>query len=135
MPSNNSIQNIKVGDSIAISMGNNRWDNNVPYVTMRILTVVSIGKAQATCKSNEIAPPTRIRLSDGKVLGEKFAYAELATDEILLKNKRERELLARYREANIAISDLINVPLHKLKLSVPQMEALGKAWQALKLMA
>lgn len=79
--------------------------------------------------------PITVRKSDGKVIGQNYASAVEATQEMREKHRAQVTMLHRYRQANALVDDLLGKELHQLKLNTEQLEALADAWIKVKAMA
>lgn len=128
--STNKFENVKVGDSLAVKSDSD-W-GCYPKIAHRIFGVTKRTTTQLVAKLDRAE--IRVRTSDGKILGENYKYAEIATPELLAQNKAEREQRERFAVAARACGDLIGKELHQLKLSVAQLERLAEAWSEIKAM-
>lgn len=122
---------IRPGTVLAMSEHNpiSHW----PQVSHALYTVSRVTPTQAIAvgERGEI----RVRRSDLGVVGQSYAHAAIATDEMQAKHAAQKQELTRFRAACQQTDDLIDRPLHQLKLSTEQLEALAKAWVDIKAMA
>ena len=95
----------------------------------------SVGRLTAT-QAIAVGPrgEIRVRLKDLGVVGEPYQRAAIATEEIQARHTAEQAELKRFRAAYQQTDDLIGRPLHQLKLSTDQLEALADAWVKIKAM-
>lgn len=121
---------IRPGTVLALSERNpiSHW----PQVSHALYTVSRVTPTQAIAvgERGEI----RVRRSDLGVVGQSYARAAIATDEIQAKHAAQKRELARFRAAYRQTDDLIDRPLHQLNLSTEQLEALAAAWVRIKAM-
>lgn len=103
-----------------------------PQVTHSLWTVSRVTPTQAIVASQygEI----RVRLEDLKVIGKEYTRAAIASEEMQAQHAAQVQELSRFRAAVAQTDDLIDRPLHQLKLSTAQLEALAKAWTEIKAM-
>lgn len=127
-----TLTHIKPGDTIATANRHHAFGVNVPRVNHQLWLVTKRTATQIVAENDN--QELRARASDGKVVGETWAYAIEATPELIAKTENEQALLNRYYEASHACDELFQ-PSHRLNLTVPQLEALAKAWAKIKAMA
>lgn len=126
------ISHIKIGDTLALSERDRSW---APSPSHRLLSVFRVTATQVCCTDDRTgAGEWRFRKSDGRLIGEDYVYAEIATPELIASVKDQRERLARHRKAREAVNDLEGKHLHQLHLSLEQLEALAMAWTTIKAM-
>jgi hypothetical protein len=104
-----------------------------PEVTHSLWTVSRVTPTQAIAASQR--GEIRVRLEDLRVVGRDYTRAAIASEEMQAEHAAQVEEQARYRAAAQATDDLIDRPLHRLKLSTAQIEALAKAWSEIKAMS
>lgn len=111
------------------SRGIGHW----PKVTQRLYTVSRLTATQAIAvgEYGEI----RVHLKNLRVVGEDYTYAAIATEALQAKHAAQVAEVARYSAASALVDDLIGRPMHQLKLTTKQLEALAKAWVEIKAMA
>lgn len=128
-----NLENIKVGDMLAVREKGNSWREYAP--THKILIVDRITATQVCCSNEQGGSGEwRFRKSDGKQIGESCSYAEIPTQELLDKVQATTKLQARNQAARLQLMDLAGKELHQLKLTLEQTEALAVAWTAVKAM-
>lgn len=127
----NSLEHLNVGDKIALRVSNHHYNSNIPKVDFQISKI-----ARKTATQLITERGTRVRSKDGAVIGgnsfERFVFA---TPEMLAQHQQQVAELARYQKAVASVDDLINRPLHHLKLTTEQLERLSEAWAEVKAMA
>lgn len=123
---------IRPGAVLALSDRSNP-PRHYPRVTHSLWTVSRVTPTQAIAASQR--GEIRVRLEDLKVIGEDYTRAAIASEEMQAQHADQVQELSRFRAAVAATDDLIDRPLHQLKLSTAQMEALAKAWAEIKAMA
>ena len=133
-----SLMGCDLGDKLVLP--ESRGWSQAPHVEYSVLVVTKRTSTRLEAvpdgKSARWAGNTyKARLADGKVVGETYTYLSPATPEILQLVAEQRAMRDRYRTAVAAVDDLIDVPLHRLKLTVPQLEKLAQAWGEVKAMA
>ena len=126
-----TLTHIKPGDTIATANRHHAFGVSVPRVKHHLWTVTKRTATQIVAEKG--SQELRVRASDGKVVGENWVYAIEATPELIAKTKAEQALLNRYYDASHACDELFQ-PSHRLNLTVPQLEALAKAWAKIKAM-
>jgi hypothetical protein len=122
-----NLNHIKPGDKLAVPerIG---WVID-PRMTHVILTVqrTTATQAIATRDDRPNSREVRVRLEDGRVIGENYIRAEAATAEMIAQHMEQMENLRRWRKAKEITQDLTGMPLHKLGLTTPQLERLAAA--------
>lgn len=101
-----------------------------PRVNHKLYCVSKVTATQAVAVSG--SGELRVRLSDLKVVGEDYKYAIVADEAFQALHEQQKEALHRYTQATLTVNDLIDVPAHRLQLSLRQIEALAKAWTEIK---
>lgn len=123
-----NLQHIQVGEELAV-----RYRNSLSPVSHRLLIVDRLTALHVVCRdANGQAGEWRFLKATGKQVGEDFRYAEIATPELVASIK-EQSLLGKRRREAMAVVNSINTQSINM-LSVPQLEALAKAWQDIKAM-
>lgn len=130
-----NLEGVKIGEHLAVKVYN-RVDY-VHKVSRIIYRVTKITPTQVVAEdTHRHSREIRVRIKDGHIFGGgSFSYVEIATPEIIKQHNAEVAIVERYRAAVSVVDDLINQPLHRLKLTTEQLEALAKAWQEVKAMA
>lgn len=123
-----SLVDVKHGDQLAI-----RQKFGASDVTHRLLVVERTTAEQVVCRdAGGQAGEWRFLKSTGKQLGEQYRYAEIATPE-LIASLQEQADTARRRSIAFGVAyEITSRALHELTL--PQIEALAKAWTDIKAM-
>ena len=121
---------IRPGTVLALPASNTL--SHYPRISHTLCTVSRVTPTQAVAagRFGEI----RVRLDDLKVIGRDYLRAAIASDEMLAQHAAEVDEFTRFSAAVQMTDDLIDRPLHKLRLSAAQMEALAKAWTDIKAM-
>lgn len=104
-----------------------------PRVEHSLLTVSRVTATQAIAVDGR-GKEVRIRLKDLYLVGESYTRAVIATDEMQVEHAAQTQELARFYAAVKKTNDLIDHPLHILKLNTAQLEALATAWESIKAM-
>lgn len=123
---------IRPGTVLALSE-RGYFTSHYPKVTHSLWTVSRVTKTQAIAAGER--GEIRVRLEDLKVVGKSYTHAAIASEEVQAQHAAQVQELWRFRAAAELTSDLIDRPLHQLKLSTAQLEALAKAWAEIKAMA
>jgi hypothetical protein len=127
------LSHLTIGQTVALRVRDGWTMPGRPRITHRLLVIT---KMTATMFEAQHSSRTiKVRKKDGKVTGEDYTYVIEATPEIIAAYHATAALIARDQAAQRACQDLIDRPLHQLKLSTEQLEALGKAWTEIKAMA
>ena len=127
------LSHIKVGDKVATRFTHREYGYNPAPVAYTIWEAVRLTDTLITC-SKPGGRELRVRRTDGKVIGADYAVALEATPELLDLHQTQLINRARYTSARLALSDLIGMQYHQLKLSARQLEHLAKAWAEVKAM-
>lgn len=130
---NQDLTGTQVGDVLA--MKKDRGWGQCPSTSHTILDVTKRTETQITCVTRGTYAIVKVRAKDGKVIGMDYRWAMIATPELLELNAAEQQRIDRYRGAYDDLNDLIDMPLHRLKLTIEQMEKLAAAWKDVKAMA
>ena len=119
---------IKVGDKVLTMARGGTW-GYMPVISHDVHTVTKVTQTQFVTGKN-----TRFRKSDGKQIGYEhpYSYAKEATSELLQQHEEQVDAYDRYRTAVAEVHDLFNTPLHRMGLSLKQIEALAAAWKEVK---
>lgn len=131
-----NLAHIKPGDFLATKKLNRSRMPERPDISHEIWVVERETATQLHARNiSSRSVSISVRKTDGKVIGENYMHAFVATSEILEEHRAQSEELARYQKANAIVNDLIGKELHQLKLNTKQLEALAKAWVEIKAMA
>lgn len=127
------LTNIAIGDMLALAESSNGcW---TPRVSHRLLIVNRVTATQVCCFNEQGGTGEwRFRKSDGKMIGQHYTYAEIASPDLIASVMAQRAVSARHEKARKALDGLEGKYLHQLKLSLEQIEALAKAWAEIKAM-
>ncbi len=123
-------QNIQPGTILAFPERNpiSHW----PKISHVLYTVSRVTATQAIAVG--LRGEIRMRLKDLSVVGEPYARVAIVDEEMQAKHDAEVTEYQRYRAANALVCDLIGRPMHQLKLTTAQLEALADAWVKIKAM-
>ena len=126
--------NIQPGDLIAASNTARNWRNapSISHILYRV-TKRTPTQAEAVNVHNERLT-IRVRVSDGKILGQDHRKVVFATPEIVAQHNAEVAARNRWGEAANRLRDLDGSSLIRLGLTVEQMEVLADAWERVKAM-
>lgn len=128
-----NLNNLKVGDKIAIPSMGRSFSSTVPRIDYEIFAVTR--KTQSLLfVEHQDGRLRRIRIKDGKRIGDDYVYAVEATPELIAEHQSQVDELERYRQAASSLDDLMGRPLHRLALSLEQTERLADAWLEVKKM-
>lgn len=127
------LSHIKVGDKLATRFTHREYGYNPAPVAYTIWEAVRLTDTLIIC-SKPGGAGLRVRRTDGKVIGTDYTVALEATPELLDLHRTQLINQDRYTSARRALSDLIGMQYHELKLSVRQLEHLAKAWAEVKAM-
>lgn len=125
-----STTEIRPGTVLAVSARNPI--SYYPQISHTLYTVSRVTPTQAIALGGR--GEIRVHLKNLRLVGDSYCYAAIATDEMQARHAAQVAKLARWRAADAATQDLIDKPLHMLKLSTDQFEALAKAWTEIKAM-
>lgn len=126
-----NLTHIKVGDLIAIP-AYNRSFGSTPHVGHEIYRVIKRTATQAEAVKNELGGSgIRIRVADGKVIGEDYIRAVEATTELIAQHKTQADIRRRHIESECKLEDLV-LALTRRKLTTDQLEALAASWDQIK---
>ena len=126
-------QDVQVGDLLYMRT-NGGWHHG-PKVLFKLYKVVRKTKTQLIVFGQFLHSEIRVRIEDGRVIGgSRYSYMSVVTPEIRAEYEEQVSAFKRYRGAEIACADLFMKDLVNLKLTVEQLEALGKAWTEIKAM-
>jgi hypothetical protein len=128
-----NLTHIKPGDKLALRNSSTWGATATTYAMLTVLRTTAT-QAVATYDGRPSSPELRIRLSDGRVIGKDYTRAVEATPYLLAQHSAETSMLKRRREAVKALETLIDKPMHRLNLTVEQMERLAAAWAEIKAM-
>lgn len=126
-----NLTHLNIGDHIATKAKNNGLSSYRPQITRQLWKVEKKTATQMTCRAfggREI----RVRITDGKIIGQDYSYAEEATPEMIDTYKAQQQEFNRYITAERQLDSLIDKPAHQLKLTTAQIEALAAAWVSIK---
>jgi len=123
---------IRPGTVLAVAE-RNHGISHWPKVTQSLYTVSRLTATQAIAVGEH--GELRVHLKNLRVVGQDYTYAGIATEELQAKHAAQIAEVARYRAADALVADLIDRPMHQLKLTTEQLEALAKAWVEIKAMA
>ena len=125
-----SLEHLNVGEKIA-RRNPYRYAYVTPCVDHEIHTITRKTPTQLITDRG-----IRVR-HDGRLVGGSsyFDIFEVATPEMIAENEKQLAARERYRKAVASVDDLINRPLHHLKLTTEQLERLAEAWAEVKAMA
>lgn len=126
------LTNIKVGDLLAVRDTSNRWNRHSPK--HKLLIVERTTATQVCCRPETSRGEFRFRKSDGRQIGKIYAYAEIATPELIDEVRADIARMSRDMAARAQLNDLAGKELHQLNLTLEQTEALAMAWTAIKAM-
>ena len=130
----NDLSHLKAGGMIAIDNKDRNW-GSAPYITRRLYRVTKRTPTQAEAVNGHHEHLTiRVLVSGGKVIGDKWVCAIVATPEIIERHNAEVAARNRWNKARARLGDLVGTHLHQLNLSVEQMEVLADAWGRVKAM-
>lgn len=125
-----SLAHVKDGDYLALR---NKFGTS--DVTHRLLVVERTTASQVICRdAHGQCGERRFRFlkSNGKQLGEQYRYAEIATPELIASLQDQADTARRRYIAFGIANQITSKALHELTL--PQIEALAKAWTDIKAM-
>lgn len=124
---------LQPGDHIAVAVSGRVWPSHTPQITHRIYRVTKRTPTQAEAVNiHGDSHSIRVRASDGKVIGEDYVRATIATPELIEQHHQQVALRDRWYATNNRLDDLTEVNLRKLTLE--QREALADAWERVKAM-
>ena len=104
-----------------------------PKVKNRLYIVVRKTATQLVVRASDSTLEVRVRIKDGCVVGDRgFTTMQVATVGILAEHKAQVAERNRYVTAAEVCRDLIDRPLHQLRLTTAQLEHLAKAWKEVK---
>lgn len=130
----NDLTRLQPGDLIAIPNRNRDWTNK-PTIRHHIYRISKRTTTQAEATNiHATHMSVKVRVSDGKLVGQNYVYAIEATPDLMAQHNKEVAALKRHNAARDRLSDLGGKHLHQLKLSAEQMEVLADAWERVKAM-
>lgn len=125
-----TLKDLTVGDKIFKKTPYRNAYDFMPCVDHEIHTIVRTTPTQLITDRG-----IRVRHDGRPVGGSYFNNFEVATPEMIAENEKQLAARERYRKAVASVDDLINRPLHHLKLTTEQLERLAEAWAEVKAMA
>lgn len=126
-------QSVQVGDEL-YRRTKGGWYRG-PKVLFELYKVVRKTKTQLIVCGQFLHSEIRVRIEDGRVIGDSsYEYMSVVTPEIRAKYEEQVSAFKRYRKAEAVCAELFMKGLDNLKLTVEQLEALGKAWTEIKVM-
>lgn len=129
-----NLTHIQPGDLIAVPINNtNRWDRRTPKIEHEIYRVTKRTATQAEAVRIHGSITIRIRVADGKVIGQDYTRAIEATPELVARHKAQTEHRQRHIVAKRMLEDLERA-LTRSQLTTVQLEALAEAWEQVKAM-
>jgi hypothetical protein len=131
--SRQDLSHLTIGQTVALRIRDSRSLPGRPRLAHRLLVITK--ETATTFEAQHSGRTIKVRKKDGKVLGQDYEYIIEATPEIIDDYHATAALITRDQAAQHACADLIDRPLHQLKLSTEQLEALAKAWTEIKAMA
>ena len=126
-------QHITPGTILAVAQDSWHHPSYLPKVSNALYTVSRVTPTQAIAAGSN-GEEIRVRIKDIGLIGKGYKRAAIADDEIQAEHAAQMNELARFRSAYRQTDDLISRPLHQLKLSTDQLEALATAWVQIKAM-
>jgi len=129
-----NLVNIQPGDLVADNTSVRTWGNApaIKHVLYRV-TKRTPTQAEAVNVHNERLT-IRVRVSDGKILGQDHRKVVFATPEIVAQHNAEVAARNRWNETANRLRDLDGSSRIRLGLTVEQMEVLADAWERVKAM-
>lgn len=128
-----NLEHIKVDDVIAVPASNIRWDRRTPPVEHEIYRVTKRTATQAEAVRLHGSITIRIRVADGKVIGQDYTRAIKATPELVARHEAQIEHRQRHLTAERALDDLEHALAHRT-LTTVQLEALAEVWEQVQTM-
>lgn len=95
-------------------------------IVRKTATTLVVRNIKRQCTTDD-----RVRMKDGSFIGNdalRYQHAIACTQEMLNEYEETKLLVTRFNKAHIDLSNLLDKPVHKLDLSLAQMEHLAKAW-------
>jgi len=121
-----TLAELQAGDKIAIKIPRNGFGYDPTPIYYQIMTIERVTSSLLICGRY------RFRKSDGQLMGDRYSKAEVATDELVALNAEQVAMKLRYHTAVGELYALFNTPLHRLQLTVDQLEALAVCWVAIR---
>ena len=130
-----NLTHIQPGDLIAASNTARNWGYAAPSISHILYRVTKRTPTQAEAVNVHNERLTiRVRVSDGKILGQDYCKVVFATPEIIAQHNAEVAARNRWGETANRLRDLVGSSLIRLGLTVEQMEVLADAWERVKAM-
>lgn len=129
------LTHLNVGDYVATAGEREALSSFRPQITNHIWQIQKKTATQMTCQIVGGTREIRVRIIDGKIIGQNYRNAIEATPEIIAARNEQVRERNRYIKAESDLEDLIGKGLHLLKLNTAQIEALAEAWTKIKEMA
>ena len=128
-----NLTHIQVGYLVAVpTFHANRW-TRTPQIEHEIYRVTKRTETQAQAETLTGRATIRIRVADGKVIGENYKRAIEATPELVARHEAQIEHRKRHLVAERKLEDLEQALLRRM-LTTVQLEAIAEAWEQVKAM-
>lgn len=129
------LTHLNIGDYVATTGERDGLSSFRPQVTHNLWQIQKKTTTQMTCQIVGGTREIKVRIADGKIIGQNYRNAIEATPEIIAARNEQARERNRYIKAERDLDDLIGKGLHLLNLSTAQIEALAAAWVKIKAMA